>query len=144
MVIFYVLSSFFLFSCSTTVRLSSEEQLEIKNKALKVTVYGYDRRMADVSADIIHVQEYNIASIPSSIQLNIPPNPYRKINHLENNSDAQFYLLISWDSNGDGEARSKGDIDFDWDIKFPNIKLGRRQTLTLKTIRQFTLNTNTI
>lgn len=117
----------------TIVKLMIDETVEIKDSKVKVTVYGYNPWMADVSADVVHIQEFEIAQLPETIKLEVPEKAREKVNYLSEGDEPNYYLSFNWDSNGDEESRAIGDL-FPKEIA-PRIKLYQKNEMMLKVLK---------
>jgi hypothetical protein len=125
------------FSCAigqgpTVVEISTEEEVDIKQTKLTISIYGYNPMMADVSADLVYQQEVEIESLPARIALNIPKEVRSKVNYLEADEMPRYYLAFDWDSNGDGHPNRKGDL---FPKDFYTINLGAKHQVLMELIK---------
>jgi hypothetical protein len=111
---------------------TSSDCIDIANPDLELTIYGYDEWMADVSASLITTQSCSSDRVPFEVNISIPADTYDRISPpLTNINSARFYVALSWDSDGNGYADCTGDIDIDWDAKFPSIYVNTKELQTL-------------
>lgn len=106
-----------------TIEFSGSVDGVIKNPGFTLTLYGRDSRMADVAATRLWEKKYNKSELPFTITLDIPADAADRITPaVSAKENIAYYVALSWDSNGDGQAGNAGDIVIDFDKKFPEIK----------------------
>ena len=144
----------FFYSCKTTDRsLKSENKsesterlisltllslfdLEVSNAKTTITLFGYDKLMADAEATLICEKEIYISKLPCTVELELPTEPealiYPKISSKEN---VNYYLSVYGDLNTNGK-QDKGDIKINFDQGFPNIDINSKdpQIIYIKNI----------
>ncbi|MFK7773990.1 MAG: hypothetical protein AB8F94_17695 [Saprospiraceae bacterium] len=136
---FYLLSLILLVSCkskqinnggsqSVKVRFESEMRIKINNNGFTLTLYGVDDNIADVSASIILVKKFKADKIPFDINLPFPKDAHELIEPKVNDlNDVNYYLHMKWDNNNNSKE-DKGDIVIDFNKKWPNIDLKKKET----------------
>lgn len=111
------------------IEFSGTDKFMIKSALFKISLYRMNEKLADTPATLITEKEYERKSVPFTIDLPIPKDVENSIN------PTQYYVTISWDSNGNGQAGDKGDIVIDYDKQFPNLKLNNEtQKIYLKVL----------
>ena len=136
---FYLLSFILLVSCKSNqvnnessqfvkVRFESEMPIKINNNGFTLTLYGIDDNMADVSASIILMKKFKADKIPFDINIPFPKDAHELIEpKVINLNDANYYLRMKWDNNNNSKE-DKGDIVIDFNKKWPNIDLKKKET----------------
>lgn len=104
------------------IEFTGTDKFTIKNSKLKVSLYGISEGLQDAPATLITESEFEVKTIPYTIELPIPENAESKINPKPTNG-VKYYIATEWDSDGNGKANEKGDIFIDHDKAFPNVKL---------------------
>lgn len=117
------------------VEFIGSESYEIVNPEFEVQVYGYDPNYEDFPDTIITRQKFNSTVIPFIFKIEIPENAADKIEYISEKKDAQYYMYIEWDSDGNGQ-RCNGDLSIDYDAKFPRIFINKTeaQEISMKTL----------
>lgn len=117
-----------------SLTLTSDQAFNIENPELKVTVFGYDERVADVAASVIVEKKVRCDQIPCRINIDLPNKAQELIEYTTHKGNDRYYLAIEWDSNGDG----KWDIGIDYDRKFNvDIYTSKRQTVYLTPVEDY-------
>jgi outer membrane murein-binding lipoprotein Lpp len=104
------------------IEFTGTDKFAIKNSKLKVSLYGVSEGLQDAPATLITESEFEVKTIPYTIELPIPGDAESKINPKPTNG-VKYYIATEWDSDGNGKANEKGDIFIDHDKAFPDVKL---------------------
>ncbi len=131
--------SVWMLSCETT-KNSPQEKSKVKNNSLNLefnfsaskeisnpkatlVIYGFDSRLADMSATVIAEKEVVFDTFPKSVIFNLPNKPVSlivpKVSDPEN---AMYYIGLQWDSNGDGK-KDKEDVRISYEKGIPMVDL---------------------
>lgn len=111
------------------------DNFTIKNAKLKVSLYGADSSLADTPATLLEEKEYEQKSVPFTIDFQVPQDAASKINPKPA-GPVKYYITLSWDSDGNGMADSKGDIAIDYDKAFPTVTMtNETQKINLKILK---------
>ncbi|WP_336961647.1 hypothetical protein [Chryseobacterium contaminans] len=111
------------------------DKFTITNAKLKVSLYGVDSNLADAPATLLEEKEYEQKSVPFTIDFNVPKDAVSKINPKPA-GPVKYYIALSWDSDGNGMADSKGDIAIDYDKAFPTVTMSNEtQKINLKILK---------
>ncbi|MBN2694061.1 hypothetical protein JXR93_05320 [bacterium] len=91
------------------VTIVSDSKLKFNSKSkIKFTLYGYNSRMADVSATELFKYTKKIDKIPMRFELPFEENLSEKIEYKSSSkADFKYYLTFTIDVNGDGFVDSK-------------------------------------
>lgn len=117
------------------IEFTGTEQFTIKNSKLKVSLYGVSEGLQDAPATLITESEFEVKTIPYTIELPVPKDAESKINPKPTNG-VKYYIATEWDSDGNGKANEKGDIFIDHDKAFPTVKLNNEtQKIYLKVLK---------
>lgn len=117
------------------IEFTGTDTFTIKNSKLKVSLYGVSEGLQDAPATLITENEFEVKTIPYTIELPIPEDAESKINPKPTNG-VKYYIATEWDSDGNGKANEKGDIFIDHDKAFPNVKLNSEvQKIYVKTLK---------
>ncbi|MDT0675634.1 hypothetical protein [Autumnicola musiva] len=122
------------------LEMQTDENLDYENPEFEISLYGHNDTIADTGANLITSQNFSAKEFPFIIRMDIPANPYAKIENLEENSNARFYITIQWDSDNNGQ-NCAGDIDLDenvQDVELINIDRRDAQDIFLHTISETT------
>ncbi|BAP31769.1 uncharacterized protein CHSO_2732 [Chryseobacterium sp. StRB126] len=117
------------------IEFTGTDPFTIKNSKLKVSLYGVSEGLQDAPATLITENEFEVKTIPYTIELPIPEDAESKINPKPTNG-VKYYIATEWDSDGNGKANEKGDIFIDHDKAFPNVKLNNEtQKIYVKVLK---------
>lgn len=106
-----------------SVEFIGQDGALIQNTSLSISIYGFDNNYQDVSASRITTQNFEAEQIPFILKIKIPNNPSGMIEFLTDAENAQYYLILDWDSNGDGQSPCEGDLWEDYDRNNGTAKL---------------------
>ena len=88
-----------------TVRLQSTPGVQASNATAQITLFGFDRTVADGPATAVDQTFASISGIPADITLTWPSNPHTLIDvgfGPVDVSDGRYYLSVFVDIDGDG------------------------------------------
>ncbi|WP_228459025.1 hypothetical protein [Chryseobacterium bernardetii] len=123
------------FSDNLKIEFVGTDNFTIKSARLIVRLYGMDGNLADAPATLLEEKEYEQKSIPFTINFPVSKDAVSKINPKPA-GPVKYYIGLSWDSDGNGKADSKGDIGIDYDKGFPNVTMNNEvQKINLKILK---------
>ena len=104
-----------------TVEFKGEADSTITNPKGKMKLFAVPENVADVEATLLDEVDFEAATIPFSVEFNIPVDHTSLIKPAINEGDkVKYYVAMDWDSNGDGKVDST-DVLIDFDRQFPNV-----------------------
>jgi len=119
------------------ITFKSEKPIDIQNPTFEITIYGKDKNVnSKKDAYIFTDNTIQITSLPSTIRFEIPLKPHLLLNPISSRKNVRYYIAAMCDNNNDERLKNSGDIDIDYDMKFPSISLKRNaeNIVYLKTV----------
>ncbi len=101
---------------------SSHQPLVIQGIPITITIYGYNKYMADKSATIIAQKQVSVASVPFSVAIDLPKNPHSLIKpSVSDSNDVRYYLAVETDN------KVNANIQLDYDNQSPDLDLNNKK-----------------
>lgn len=122
------------------VTLLGDDSGLTSDSAVTITLYGYDRYLADAPATLISSHEQKIASFPATVTIEVPANPQTLIEKdldIDQNSleadDSSYYIHVTIDDgNGNSDLPCGVQYTQDWEKSdWESFQLGEISTLEI-------------